>query len=48
MSIGYKETEEDKQEARQERLAIMTVEGISEEEAAAYCDSHPEIYGPGK
>jgi len=33
-------------ESREERMAIMTVDGkCSEEEAAKYCDKHPELFG---
>lgn len=33
-------------ESREERMAIMTTDGkCSEEEAAAYCDQHPELFG---
>lgn len=32
-------------EAREERIAIMTVEGMSEDDAQKYCDSDPAQYG---
>lgn len=33
-------------EAREERVAIMTLDGgVGEEEAHAYCDSKPWLYG---
>lgn len=32
-------------ESREERVAIMTVEGMSMDEAQAYCDTKPELYG---
>lgn len=32
-------------EARIERKAIMAAEGVSEEEAEAFCDSQPWAYG---
>lgn len=35
----------EQQEARDERVAIMAVEGMSEEEAEAYCDTKPWLYG---
>lgn len=35
----------DQAEARDERVAIMTVEGMSEDDAQAYCDSRPWLYG---
>jgi hypothetical protein len=36
---------QDQAENRAERIAIMTVEGMSEEEAHRYCDTKPEQYG---
>lgn len=38
-------TDQDKAEYRYERVAIMTIEGMSEEDAHRYCDSKPELYG---
>lgn len=35
----------DQAEAREERVAIMTVEGVSEEDAQAYCDTKIFLYG---
>ena len=35
----------EQQEAREERVAIMTVEGMREEEAEAYCNTKPWLYG---
>lgn len=35
----------EQQEAREERVAIMTVEGMSEDEAQAYCDTKAWLYG---
>jgi hypothetical protein len=35
----------DQKEAREERVAIMTVEGMSEKDAVKYCNSKPELYG---
>jgi len=32
-------------ENREERVAIMTTEGLSESDSHQYCDSKPEIYG---
>ena len=32
-------------ENREERVAIMTAEGMSEEEAQAYCDTRPWLHG---
>lgn len=32
-------------EAREERVAIMTVEGMSEEHAQSYCDGDPAQFG---
>lgn len=35
----------EQKEAREERIAIMTREGMSEEEAERYCDTKPMTYG---
>lgn len=35
----------EQREAREERVAIMVVEGMPEAEAEAYCDTKPEMYG---
>lgn len=36
---------EDQKELRVERIAIMTVEGVSKEYAEKFCDSMPWLYG---
>lgn len=35
----------EQREMRDERVAIMTVEGLSEEEAHAWCNTIPETFG---
>ncbi len=35
----------DQAENRFERVAIMMVEGMSEEDAERYCDTRPDLYG---
>ena len=35
----------DEAESREERVAIMTAEGMPEEEAQAYCDTKPWLHG---
>lgn len=36
---------EDQKYLREERIAIMTVEGVSQKEAEKYCDDNPHIFG---
>jgi hypothetical protein len=35
----------DQKESRDERVAIMVIEGMSEDAAHTYCDSKPDMYG---
>lgn len=35
----------EQEELRAERIAIMVIEGSTESQAIAFCDSRPELYG---
>lgn len=45
MSELFRMMSPDQAELREERMAIMMVDGCSEEEAERYCNSVPGLYG---